>query len=76
MKKLFWILIILAVVLFIPLVPYEDQVQEGVTRVEYRSLFQFVKERYEKVQKRVGVVSPEVPKVHKEDVVPKSKHVQ
>ena len=76
MKKLLWIFIILTFILFVPLIPHENEMQEGVTRVEYRSLFETVKERYEKIQKRVGVVPSKMPEVQREGVDSKDEHVQ
>jgi len=75
-SKLLWFVIVLLIVIFTPTLPYEREMQSGVVRIEYRSLFEAVKERYEKVQKRMGVVSPEVPEVPREDVDAKGKHVQ
>ena len=76
MKKIFWVFIILLMVLFIPIIPHDQELDTGVTIVSYTSIFEIGKERYETVQKRVGVVSPEVPEMRGEDVVSEGKHVQ
>jgi hypothetical protein len=76
MKKMLWVIIVALLVAFTPIIPYENEIQEGVTTIEHKSLFGFLKERYEKTQKGLGVVSPSVPKVQREDVVSDGKHVQ
>ncbi len=76
MKKLLWIIIIALLVTFTPVITYENELQNGVVVIEHRSIFEVVKERYEKVQTGVGVVSSEVSEVPGKDVVPEGKHVQ
>lgn len=77
MRKFTWFVIILLAVLFFPIIPYENEIQQGVVQIEYRNVFGFLKERYEKVQAGgVGVVSSEMSEVPGKDVVPEGKHVQ
>ena len=76
MKKTFWVFIILLIIVFVPIIPHDQELDTGVTIVSYTSIFEIAKERYETVQKRVGVVSPEVPEMRGEDVVSEGKHAQ
>jgi len=76
MKKMLWIIIVALLVTFTPIIPYENEVQDGVIVVEHESIFEFLKERYEKTQKGLGVVSPGVPEVQSEDVVSESEYVE
>ena len=76
MNKMLWVIIVALLIAFTPIIPYENEIQKGVTAVEHRSIFEFLKERYEKTQKGLGVVSPSVPEVQRENVVSEGKHVQ
>ena len=76
MKKLLWIVILALLIAFIPAIPYENEIREGVILIDHKSIFEIVKEKYEETQKRLGVVSPSVPEVQGEDVVSEGKHVQ
>jgi hypothetical protein len=75
-KLLLWIIVTAFLIAFIPVIPYEVEVQTGITTVEYKTIFEFLKESYEETQRRLGVVPPEMPEVSEEDVVPEGKHVQ
>jgi hypothetical protein len=77
MKKIMWFIIVILLILFIPVIPYDNEVQDGVTRVEYSTIFSVIKERYEKSQNAgVVVVPPEVSEVPGEGVDTEGEHVQ
>jgi uncharacterized membrane protein len=77
MKKLMWFIIVILLVLFIPVIPYDNEVQDGVTRVEYNTIFSVIKDRYEKEQaKKMEVVSPEVSEVPEGGMDAEGEHVQ
>ena len=48
MKK--YILIVILLFLFLPVIPYEHEIQDGVTAVENRSVAEWIVERYNEVQ--------------------------
>jgi len=48
MKK--YILIVIVLLLFIPIIPYENEINSGVTVVENKSVAEWVWERYNEVQ--------------------------
>ena len=75
--KFLWGIVIILIIIFMPLIPYENEIQMGVVTVEYQNIFSVAKERYETIQaRRVGVVSPEVPEVQGEDLGAKTEHAK
>ena len=59
MKK--YILIVILLLLFLPVIPYEYEIQDGVTTVENRSIASWVWERYQKVQAQEEVKINQAP---------------
>ena len=76
--KMIWVIAIILVIVFLPLIPYEKEVQMGVVSIEYESIFSIAKERYEEIQAKeiMGVVPSGVSEVQGEDVAPKTQHVE
>jgi len=76
--KIIWGIVIILVIVFLPLIPYEKEIQMGVVSIEYQNIYSIVKERYEEIQAKeiMGVVPSTVSEVQGEDVAPKTQHVQ
>ena len=47
-----YILIVIIILLFVPIIPYENQIADGVTVVENKAVAEWVFERYVEVQTR------------------------
>jgi hypothetical protein len=52
MKKLFWWILGIVIILLIPAIPYEKESQDGVVEVGQKSIAIYLFDRYKEVQKQ------------------------
>ena len=59
MKNLIYLIILIVLIGFVPVVSYEREVQNGTTVIEQQSIAEFVYERYQQVQSKKTTVEVE-----------------
>lgn len=51
MRKIKYFIIIMLIILISPIIPYENEIQDGVTKLEHKSIIEWVWTRYQSIQK-------------------------